>query len=183
MRVLVAYASKNGSTAEIAQAIADELRARGLEVNCLEAGEVRDVDGYGAVVLGSAVYMKRWRPSARRFLRRHRASLPGLPWWAFNSGPVGEQSDDPKAAEWAAPPKVMAKVKALGAREHVVFGGRVPLEPKNFIERAMVKNTPKEFADRRDWAEIRGWAAGIASQLGAATVSVPPPEPGPAVAD
>lgn len=166
MRALVAYATKNGSTTEIAHAIAGELRRCGLEVDCEEAGEVRDLSPYGAVVLGSAVYMKRWRPSARRFLRRHRASLPGLPWWVFNSGPVGKPSDDGKAAEWAAPPKVMSRARALGARGHVVFGGRVPLEPKNFIERAMVKNTPKEFADRRDWEEIRRWAAGVASELG-----------------
>lgn len=86
MTALVAYASKNGSTAEIAQAIAGELRGHGLETDCREAGEVRDLKAYDAVVLGSAVYMKRWRPSARRFLRRHRASLPGLPWWVFNSG-------------------------------------------------------------------------------------------------
>ena len=165
MRVLVAYASKNGSTAEIAQAITEELQRHGLEADCREAGSVPDLAPYGAVVLGSAVYMKRWRPSARRFLRRHRAALPGLPWWVFNSGPVGEPTDDPKAAEWASPPKVMARVEALKAREHVVFGGRVPLEPRNFVERAMVKNTPKEFADRRDWAEIRGWAAGIAADL------------------
>jgi len=166
MKALVAYASKNGSTAEIAQAIAEELRSHGLEADCLEAGEVRDLEPYGAVVLGSAVYMKRWRPSARRFLRRHRAALSGLPWWVFNSGPVGKPSDDPKAAEWAAPPKVMARVEASGAREHAVFGGRLPLKPRNFVERAMVKNTPKEFADRRDWEEIRRWAAGIASELG-----------------
>lgn len=165
MKALVAYASKQGSTAEIAQAIAEELRSHGLDADCREAGEVRRLGAYGAVVLGSAVYMKRWRPSARRFLRQHRASLPGLPWWVFNSGPVGKPSDDPKAAEWESPPKVMATVEALGAREHVVFGGRVPLDPKNFIERSMVKNTPKEFADRRDWEEIRRWAAGIALEL------------------
>jgi|SRR5579884_589806 len=166
MRVLVAYASKNGSTAEIAHAIAEELRRHGLETDFREAGEVRDLEPYGAVVLGSAVYMKRWRPSARRFLRRHRAALPGLPWWAFNSGPVGKPTDDPRAAEWSSPPKVMARVESLGAREHVVFGGRVPSKPKNFVERAMVKNTPSEFADRRDWEEIRRWAGGIASALG-----------------
>jgi menaquinone-dependent protoporphyrinogen oxidase len=59
----------------------------------------------------------------------------------------------------------VAKVERLGARGHVVFGGRVPLEPHNFIERAMVKNTPAEFADRRDWEEISRWAAEIARQL------------------
>ncbi len=49
-RVLVAYASKNGSTAEIADAIAQELQRHGLEVDCLEASAVRHLESYGAVV-------------------------------------------------------------------------------------------------------------------------------------
>ncbi len=54
MRVLVAYASKRGSTAEIAEVIAATLRQEGLEVDCKRAGETGDLDAYGAVVLGSA---------------------------------------------------------------------------------------------------------------------------------
>jgi menaquinone-dependent protoporphyrinogen oxidase len=129
---------------------------------------VRDLKPYGAVVLGSAVYAKRWRPSARRFLGRHGRALSTVPWWVFSSGPVGEPKpeDEAKAAEWLEPPKIITKVERLGAREHVVFGGRVPAEPHNFIERAMIKNTPNEFADRRDWEAIRRWAAGVASELG-----------------
>jgi menaquinone-dependent protoporphyrinogen oxidase len=165
-RVLVAYASKNGSTAEIAEAVSTELEHHGLEVDCLEAGSVRQIERYGAVVLGSAVYAKRWRRSARRFLRRHGRKLASLPWWVFSSGPVGEpKPDDPRAAAWLEPPRTMAKVERLGARGHVVFGGRVPLEPHNFIERAMVKNTLAEFADRRDWEEISRWAGEIARQV------------------
>jgi menaquinone-dependent protoporphyrinogen oxidase len=83
-RVLVAYASKNGSMAEIAEAIARELQRHGLEVDRLEADSVQDLEPYGAVVLGSAVYAKRWRGSARGFLRRHRAVLPSIPWWVFS---------------------------------------------------------------------------------------------------
>ncbi len=89
-----------------------------------------------------------------------------MPWWVFSSGPVGEpKPDDPEAAAWLEPPKIMVEVERLGAREHVVFGGRVPVDPRNFIERVMVKNTPAEFADRRNWEEIAAWAARIAAQL------------------
>lgn len=166
MRVLVAYASRNGSTAEIAQRIADELRHEGLDVDCSEADAVASLDGYGAVILGSAVYARRWRPAARRFVRRHRRVLPGLPWWVFSSGPVGEpKPNDARAASWLEPPRTMARVERLGARAHVVFGGRVPVQPRTFIERAMVRNTPERFADRRDWDEIARWASDVAGQL------------------
>jgi menaquinone-dependent protoporphyrinogen oxidase len=177
-RILVAYATKNGSTAEIAQAIAHELRYHDLEVDCLDARTVKDLEPYGAVVLGSAVYAGRWRRSARAFLHRHRAALPTMPWWVFSSGPIGKSvADDPKAAAWLEPPKIMAVVEDLGVRGHVVFGGRLPLVPKNFVERAMVRNTPPELADLRDWDQISAWAAEIASDLEA----VPEPTPGEAL--
>jgi len=69
------------------------------------------------------------------------------------------------------PPKIIEEVARLGARGHVVFGGRMPLNPRGPMEHAMVKNTPPEYRDRRDWDEIRAWAAGIASELGAAVPS------------
>ena len=163
MTVLVAYASKRGSTAEIAETIAATLRREGLGV-CLERCEdIETLDPYDAIVLGSAVYMKRWRGDARHFLKKHRKALRQKPFWVFSSGPVGDPAND--NAEWAEPPKIAAKVEEMGGREHVVFGGRLPAEPKNFMEKAMVEGTPREFRDRRDWAEIREWAQAIAGAL------------------
>lgn len=162
-RVLVAYATKHGATAEIAEAIAEELRGAGLAADCSEVRRVERLDGYGAVVLGSAVYMKRWRREARRFLRRHGGGLAGMPFWVFSSGPCGKDPDP----SWSEPAKVVARVERLGAREHVVFGGRLPLHPGNFMERAMVRDTPPELRDLRDWDEIRRWARGVAGALGA----------------
>ena len=156
MRVLVAYGSSHGSTAEIAEAIADELRQAGLEADCLDAGDAESVDGYDGVVLGSAVYMKRWRREARRFLKKHARELERLPFWIFSSGPVGEiEKRDPA---WEEPAKVIALAEELGVREHVVFGGRA--------EGRMATSVPAEFADRRDWDEIRAWARGIGAALG-----------------
>lgn len=163
-RVLVAFASKRGSTAEIAHAIAEELRHDGLDVDCRAAGEVGGLDGYDAVVLGSAVYMKRWQGDAKHFLRRHADELSALPFWVFSSGPVGEPSTTPDAS-WLEPPRIIERAHELGVRDHVVFGGRVPAEPRGPIERAMVKNTPEEYRDLRDWDEIRAWATQVAREL------------------
>ncbi|MFN8217662.1 MAG: flavodoxin domain-containing protein [Solirubrobacterales bacterium] len=168
MTALVAYASKRGSTAEIASAVAEELRAAGLEVECRESGEVKELAGYDAVVLGSAVYAKRWRGDARHFLRHHGEALAALPFWVFSSGPVGDPAEeDEGSAEWVEPRRTIARVEELGARGHVVFGGRVPAEPHGMVEKAMAKNVPPEFRDRRDWDEIRAWARGVAAELGA----------------
>ena len=162
-KVLVAYASKHGSTAEIASAVAEALRSSGLSVECAEAGEVTSVEPYDAVVVGSAVYMKRWRGGAKRFLRKHAEQLSRRPLWVFSSGPVGEPKND--NLSWLEPPKIVEQVERLGARAHVVFGGRMPANPSSPTQRAMVKNIPPEYLDRRDWDEIHAWAARIASEL------------------
>lgn len=163
MTVLVAYASKRGSTAEIAETIAATLRREGLGV-CLERCEdVDTLDPYDAIVIGSAVYMKRWRGDARHFLKKHRKSLRQKPFWVFSSGPVGDPAND--NPDWTEAPKIAAKVEEMGGREHVIFGGRLPADPKNFMEKAMLEGTPREFRDRREWSEIRRWAHGIANAL------------------
>jgi menaquinone-dependent protoporphyrinogen oxidase len=163
MTVLVAYSSKRGSTAEIAETLAATLRREGLGV-CLEpAEEVRSLERYDAVVLGSAVYMKRWRGEAKHFLKKHRKALRQMPFWVFSSGPVGDPAND--SPDWMEPPKLAEKVEELGGRDHVVFGGRVPLEPRGMMEKAMAEGVPEQFRDRRDWDEIRAWAQQIAQQL------------------
>jgi menaquinone-dependent protoporphyrinogen oxidase len=166
VNVLVAYASKHGSTAEIAEAIAQALRADGVRADCVPAGTVRSVGGYDAVVLGSAVYMGRWRGDARRFLRRHRRELRERPLWVFSSGPTGPpEQDDPR---WLEPRRTMRRAARIGAREHVVFGGRVPPEGGGPAGRAMARNTPAEYRDRRDWDAIGDWARRISATLTAA---------------
>jgi menaquinone-dependent protoporphyrinogen oxidase len=164
-RILVTYGSKHGSTAEIAEAIAHTFEEAGLTVDCIEAGTAKTVEPYDAVVVGSAVYMGRWRGDAARFLRKHANELAERPFWVFSSGPVGKPAEDDSAARWIEPPKIIDRVERLHARGHVVFGGRVP--EAGLAGRSMARNTPPEYRDRRDWDEIHAWAAAIASELSA----------------
>ena len=64
--VLVAYGTKNGSTAGIADLIALALHSEGLRADVRPARQVRDTTGYDAVVLGGALYAGRWHADARR---------------------------------------------------------------------------------------------------------------------
>jgi menaquinone-dependent protoporphyrinogen oxidase len=162
-RVLVAYASKHGSTAEIAEAVTEELRRSGHETDCERAGDVKALDGYDAVVIGSAVYIKRWRGDAKHLLRKQGKALAEMPFWIFSSGPTGDPADDDP--EWLEPPKIISRAEELGVREHVVFGGRVAPDGGP-MARSMAENVPEEFRDRRDWNEIRGWARRIAAEIG-----------------
>jgi menaquinone-dependent protoporphyrinogen oxidase len=127
---------------------------------------VGSLEPYDAVVLGSAVYMRRWQGDARHFLRKHGEELSQRSFWVFSSGPVGEPKGEVDAA-WLEPPRTIAKAEQLGVRGHIVFGGRMPTDPRG-PARTMVKNTPPEYRDLRDWEQIRAWAAEVASELTAA---------------
>lgn len=163
-RILVAYGTKHEATAEIAQALGTTLRDAGFDTDVKRARDVGSLDEYRAVVLGSAVYMGRWRRDAMRLLRRHRKELAQRDVWIFNSGPVGEQTegDDER---WTVPKRVRELVTEIGAHDNVVFGGRISEDAGGFIERSMVESTPPELRDRRDWQEIEAWAGQIAAKL------------------
>ncbi len=164
INVLVAYGSKHGATEEIAERIARSLRAAGHEPVVRTAGEVRDLDRYDAVVLGSAVYGGRWRRDARRLLRRLRSSLDQRPLWLFSSGPVGESAPDP-ADRWQHPRWVREAGERLEARDQTVFRGRIPAEPSNMMERAVARQTPGGELDGLEPAAIDAWAERIAAAL------------------
>jgi menaquinone-dependent protoporphyrinogen oxidase len=160
-KVLVAYASKRGATVEIAKTIAEKLRERHLAVDCRPAASVENLCGYDAVVIGSAVYFNHWRPEAMRFLRRHASRLADMPFWTYSSGPVG---NTPASGELE-PQRERVVAEILHARGHVVFGGRVQPDGHGPLRRALVSRIPRPYRDRRDWAEIRAWAARIAAEL------------------
>ena len=162
--VLVVYASRHllngGDRERIAAAMCDAaaMRRRGRQPRSTTCPAT------AAVVLGSAVYAKRWQRDARAFARRHDGALRDMPVWLFSSGPFGAPEQHPTAPT---PPVAERLTKQLGAREHVMFGGRVPTDPGNFVERAMLKNTPPAKRDARDWPAIEAWARGVAEQVAA----------------
>jgi menaquinone-dependent protoporphyrinogen oxidase len=159
-QILVVYASKHGATEEIAAAIAGELRQAGHTVDFVSAERAKELGPYDAAVIGSAVYMGRWRPAARRLLKRVGEEFEGRPIWLFSSGPCGQAEPS-----WASPPGSEKRAERMSARGHVVFGGRVPLEPSNFIERGMARNCPPDYRDLRSWKTIRSWTADIGTEL------------------
>jgi menaquinone-dependent protoporphyrinogen oxidase len=79
MKVLVSAASKYGATGEIAQAVADVLAGKGLQVTVLPPQEVGAVEEFEAVVPGSAVYMGQWMKPARELAQRSAAALATRP--------------------------------------------------------------------------------------------------------
>jgi menaquinone-dependent protoporphyrinogen oxidase len=85
--VLVAYASKHGTTREVAEAVAGTLQELDFRVAVMEAAQVRDVTPYDAVVVGGGLYMGRWHTDASHLLKRHRSELAAKPLAVFGMGP------------------------------------------------------------------------------------------------
>lgn len=160
MRILVSAASKHGGTAEIAQHIAEVLRMENLEVAVIPAGEVVDIAGFDAVVLGSAVYYGRWLPAARELCVRAETELRQRPVWLFSSGPVGPAAADPERVPVDAD-KLAAQI---GAVEHRMFGGRILRDRLGLIERWIAARLGVTDRDDRDWKVIATWAKSIASR-------------------
>ena len=160
MKVLVTAATKYGATGEIAQAIGEVLREHGLDSTVGPPEDATTVDGYDAVVLGSAVYAGHWLRPARELVDRSRDALAARPVWLFSSGPVG---DPPKPAE--DPVDVTEIVAATGARDHRVFAGKLVRRQLGFADKAIAVALRVPDGDFRDWSEIRRWAAGIADAL------------------
>jgi menaquinone-dependent protoporphyrinogen oxidase len=162
-KILIAYASKHGATAEIAEKIGDVLRQEGLQVDVLPVGRVGNAGDYQAVVLGSAVYLGRWRKEAAAFLTANEGTLATRPVWLFSSGPTQEGGAFLKGKDF--PAALQAAADHIGLRSTVVFWGSVDMGKLNFLEKTAMRNSKTPVGDFRDWAEIEAWARGIAREL------------------
>jgi menaquinone-dependent protoporphyrinogen oxidase len=150
MTLLVAYGSKHGSTQEVAEAVAERLRAGGREVDLLRAADVDDLTPYGGVVLGGSLYVGRWHEDARRFLSKYREELSALPLAVFALGPkTAEQKDLADARTQL--DKALSKTPELEPRSVAVFGGVI--DPSKL--RFPLNRLPA--SDARDWDAIDAW--------------------------
>lgn len=165
MRVLVAYATKYGATAEIAERIGQTLREADLPADVRPAQEVSDLAPYGAVVLGSAVYIGRWRKEAAEFLQSYEDALAQRPVWLFSSGPTGEGDPVELLQGWRLPGQLQPIAERIRPRDIAVFHGAVDLQRLNFMEKWMFQNVKSAVGDFRDWDAITAWAVGIAEAL------------------
>jgi len=149
-----------GSTAEIAEAIADQLRHHDLEVVTSPCSTAPDPAGFDAVLIGSAVYATRWMKSARRFLRDHRAVLAVRATWLFESGPTGDLSE----RRHESPAAVIRLAREVGSPPVEVFGGNLDPARATTPIAKWVANSDMA-GDYRDWKQIRDWADEIAGRL------------------
>lgn len=166
MNVLVAVASKHGSTHEIGESIADELRSANIAVDLKQPDEVMTLAPYDAIILGSGIYAGNWLPEAKGFAERFRAELAALPVWVFSSGPLGTDNPQPHDD----PQKLAAPLNGIAIRDHQIFVGKLERSNLGLAERMIAKVVGAPEGDFRHWNVIRAWARDIATTL---TASIP----------
>ena len=163
--VLVTYASRSGSTTEIAEKIAEVLRSKGENVTIQPVAGVTDLNSYNAVVLGSAVYMGHWMKEAVEFLERHEEALSTRPVWIFSSGPTGQGDPVERLHGWRFPEAQQAIADRIKPHDIVLFHGKIDIQDLNFGEKIMIRALGAPTGDFRDWNAITAWAEGIAQVL------------------
>ncbi len=169
--ILVTYATRYGSTQQVAEAVAATLRERGLTAELLPMRQVRTLEGYGAVVLGAPLYIGSWHKDAQRFLSQHRRALVQHPVAVFALGPTSSPRSE---EEWKACRAMLdhelAKVPWLAPVALGLFGGKYDPARLRLGDR-LIRSLPASpqhnapASDARDWTAIRAWASELAARM------------------
>lgn len=156
--VLVATASRHGSTDEIGRVIGEVLAGPGVTVSIQQLSDVDSLEPYDAYVLGSAIYVGRWLREAEAFVADHCEELTAKPTWLFSSGPI---VDGPDTSDFD--PHEL--VELAGARDHCLVSGRLDSSELGIRERALVKLVRAKDGDHREWDTVVAWATAIGRSL------------------
>ena len=159
-RVLVAYATWAGSTAGVAERIAEVINRSGLAAEAKRAREVKDTAAYDAVVLGTAVHAGKLHPDALKFLDRNKAALEAKPLAAFVvclAMKDGDEKGRATAATYLDPLRLRVKPVSEG-----LFAGAYAPEKLGFVVRQIMRMIKAPPGDFRKWDEIEAWAVSLA---------------------
>lgn len=156
MKTLVTYASRYGSTAEVAAAIAVQLHARGNSADARAIEEVTDVSGYDAVVIGSAVRMGRWLPEAVAFVTANQETLRRVPTAFFTVHILALDESEASQRQRAAYAEEARAI--VTPQDEAFFAGKIGMSQLRLGERLLTKAVHAPTTDLRDWSAIQRWA-------------------------
>ena len=165
-KILVAYASRAGSTGEVAEVIGEVLCDGGAAVDVRLAKDVTDVSPYRAAVVGSAIYMGRWMSEAVKFVETHRDALSQVPVAYFTVCLTMKDDTEENRRTVAAyldPVREVVQPVDVG-----LFAGRLDSSKLSFIYWLIIKAMGQAEGDFRNWEAIRAWAGELVPLLGSA---------------
>jgi menaquinone-dependent protoporphyrinogen oxidase len=192
-KILVTYCTNSGSTAEVAESIAKEIRDTGRTVDVLQMDDARDLDGYSAYVIGAPMILG-WHKTAMQFLRKHKNKFQQKPVALFLTAMSLTQTMenqiqgipitvDPRLPT---PPKIIGRLsfkekystpsnyvlpilKQASPAKPVqigIFGGRLDYARLNIFQMLFVMLIIQATpGEKRNWPVIRSWASKVIADL------------------
>jgi len=158
MKILVAFATRKGSTEEIALAIGKELEA-GATVTVAHFRDISSLEGVDAAVIGAPVYTGHVIDDLRKFVEKNQSHLKSIPVAAFA---VGLAPVNPKIGSTGALEEQLRGI--LGPANLVatrVFAGKLDPAQHSFMTKTLISLMKAPTGDFRDWNEIKVWAKGL----------------------
>jgi menaquinone-dependent protoporphyrinogen oxidase len=158
MHILVAFASRKGSTEEIAQAIGKELESSD-RVTVANFKDISSLEGADAAVIGAPVYTGHIVVDLRKFVEKNQDYLKSIPVAAFAAGlaPVNPKIGSTGAIEEQLR-GILGPANLVATR---VFAGKLDPAQHSFMTKTMISLMKAPTGDFRDWNEIKAWAQGL----------------------
>ncbi len=155
-KILIAYASKSGSTVDVAQAIEQALSSKGAAVEVRLIKTVTSVDGFRAVIVGSGIRFGQWLPEAVEFVKSNQRLLSQLPTAFFTVHILNTDDSTESRAKREAYTEPVRKI--LTPKSEAFFAGRIDFSKLSFGETLLARAMSVKGQDLRDWNKIRAWA-------------------------
>ena len=168
-RILVTYASRTGSTAEVAEAIGKTLSEGGARVDVIPMNDVKELSPYQAVVAGSAIRGSKWLPEAVQFIQTHRSTLAQKRFAMFTvcitMAMKNAENYRSGVMSWVAPIRAMVRPLSEGLFAGMLDFGKLPFNWDTLMLRLTVTLGIFPRGDHRDWNAINSWAKSLHSIL------------------
>jgi menaquinone-dependent protoporphyrinogen oxidase len=164
-KILVAYASRAGSTVGVANSIAETLMKYETSVDVRQVDAETDIDQYDAVVVGSAIHGQKWLPEAMQFLHDHQSELSRKPFAAFMVCISLSMANAEKYREglkaWMRPVRDLVHPVSEGYFAGALDFSKLPFSFDVLAMRLVVLSGTWKIGDHRDWKAITAWAENL----------------------
>ncbi len=158
-KIMVTYASKSGSTVDVAQTIGKSLADKGASVDVMPVKSVKSLDDYRAVIIGSGIRMGTWLPEAVEFVKANQAKLNHLPIVFFTVHLLNLDDSETSRTNRAAYTEPIRKI--VTPKTEMFFAGRMDFSKLSMFELFISKMLKAQEQDLRDWNKIRAWAESV----------------------